>query len=88
MLPEIVETKRCHDKAAVGSESRGRRPPEEATPARMIRQSVSGLAIRSMRLLKFWSATGRKTGFHFCWSRSRHSSPPKRLFGLVHDVAP
>jgi hypothetical protein len=34
------------------------------------------------------SATGRKTGFHFCWSRSLRLSPPKRLLSLVSDVAP
>jgi hypothetical protein len=41
-----------------------------------------------MRHLRFWRATGRKTGFHFCWSRSLRSSPPKRFFGLAHDIAP
>ncbi|MEH2590370.1 hypothetical protein [Bradyrhizobium sp. AZCC 1721] len=33
---------------------------------RMIRQSVSGLAIRSCALLNKGCAIGRKTGFHFC----------------------
>jgi hypothetical protein len=33
---------------------------------RMIRQNVSGLAIRSCAIPVFWSAIGRKTGFHFC----------------------
>jgi hypothetical protein len=55
MLPQIVEAKRTHCRAPADfqiSKNYGRRPPKEATPARL------------------------------------HSSPPKRFFGLVNDIAP
>jgi hypothetical protein len=85
MLLKVIKTKRNHRKLPLGPKKMAG-VPTEATPARMTHPSEFGDQIHAP--CKNLERDRTQKRIRLGWSCSLLSCPPKRLFGLIGDVAP